>query len=57
MISTSIRLLRIQLLKDFGINEVMHCRDSGKKRKLVFMLCIFIDVYKRQVKGWAGFMP
>ena len=42
MISTSIRLLRIQLLKDFGINEVMHCRDSGKKRKLVFMLCIFI---------------
>lgn len=42
MISTSIRLLRIQLLKDFGINEVMHCRDAGKKRKLVFMLCIFI---------------
>lgn len=42
MISTSIRLLRIQLLKDFGINEVMHCRDAGKKRKLVFMLCVFI---------------
>ncbi|WP_455617089.1 hypothetical protein [Eisenbergiella sp.] len=44
MISTSIRLLRIQLQKDFGINEVMHCRDAGKKRKLIFMLCIFILV-------------
>lgn len=36
MISTSIRLLRIQLLKDFGINEVMHCQGCGEKTKAGF---------------------
>lgn len=44
MISTSMRLLRIQLLKDFGINEILHCREAGKKRKLIFMLCIFLVI-------------
>ena len=42
MISQSVRLLKIQLLRGFGINEVVHCRDGKKKGRLILMLSVYI---------------
>ena len=42
MISQSFLLLKIQLLKGFGINEAIHCRDARKKRRLILLLSVYI---------------
>ena len=42
MISQSFLLLKIQLLKGFGINEAIHCRDAWKKRRLILLLSVYI---------------
>ena len=42
MISQSFLLLKIQLLKGFGINETIHCRDARKKRRLILLLSVYI---------------
>lgn len=42
MISLSFMLLKIQLLKGFGINEAIHCRDVRKKRRLLLLLSVYI---------------